>query len=85
MTDAAPDPPEPAAPCPKWFRRRGPRVAVAMAVLAVAFVAALQVRSTPPPTALQRTSGERAPDIQLPVLVDPDRTVDLEDLATAGP
>lgn len=81
MIDTADPSPEPASGHPAWFRRPGPRIAVTTVVLAVAVIATIQVRAGPPPTARQRTSGERAPGIELPSVVDPERTIDLRDLA----
>lgn len=81
MIDTADGPTEPASGHVAWFRRRAPRVAAATVLLAVAVVAAIQVRAAPLPTALQLASGERAPDIQLASVVDPEQTVDLRDVA----
>lgn len=80
MTDTVDSSPDPASSQVAWFRRRAPRVAAATVVLAVAVVATIQVRAAPPSTALQPTSGERAPDIELPLVVDPERTIDLRDV-----
>lgn len=81
MTDQAHDPDKPAVARLGCFRRRGPRAAIAAVVVAVIVVAVMQARAAPRPTDLQRTSGERAPAIHLPDLVDPDRTIDLRDVA----
>lgn len=78
MTDPSGVPPEGATLRSAWYRRRRPRLAIAVLVVAVAVVASIRVRAAPPSTALQRTSGEEAPGFQLPGLVDREQTVDLE-------
>lgn len=70
-----------AAERPRSSRRLWPRIAAIAAVVVVGIAVALQARATPPPTALARTNGERAPSIRLPDLVDPTQTVELEDVA----
>ena len=63
---------------------RGRRTVVALlatTVLAVVVIAGLQARGASRATELQRTSGEDAPNIELPDLVDPSETVDLRDVA----
>lgn len=79
MTHSTHDAPAP-APTTRP-RRRWPRIAAITAVVSVGFVVAVQARATLPPTALARTSGERAPSIRLPDLVDAAQTVELSDVA----
>ncbi len=50
-----------------------------VAIAAVGFAIAWQAREQPAATALQRTSGEQAPAIRLPDLVDPQQEVQLSD------
>jgi cytochrome c biogenesis protein CcmG/thiol:disulfide interchange protein DsbE len=81
MTHRAADATGPARPRPARFRRRGPWLGVVAAIVAVAVVASVQVRAAPPPTVLQRSSGEEAPAVSVPDLVDPEQVIDLNQAA----